>query len=119
MMTSELYCVTFDCKDLPRLADFWAAALDYAPSQVKADWIALRPRPGQHGPPLGFQQESAPKRQKDRLHLDIRAFGSVDEEVERMKGLGATYEQRVDNSDGSWHVVMHDPEDNEFCVIPR
>ena len=116
-MASIFDGITFDCKDIRRLADFWSAALDYQPTKVKDGWITLDPRSGQAGPPLGFQRESEPKRQKDRLHLVIAAVGSVDAEVERLKVLGATVEQRVDNSDGSWHVVMHDPEDNEFCVV--
>jgi predicted enzyme related to lactoylglutathione lyase len=116
-MASLLDGITFDCKDIRRVADFWAAALDYEMTKVKPDWITLTPRSGVQGAPLGFQNESVPKQTKDRLHLDITAVGSVDEEVERLMKLGATYEQKVVNNDGSWHVVLHDPEDNELCVI--
>jgi Glyoxalase-like domain len=64
---------------------------------------------------------------KNRLHLDIRVSdreaplqarrASVDAEVERLRGLGATV-MRVLAEPGVDHygVTMHDPEGNEFCV---
>jgi predicted enzyme related to lactoylglutathione lyase len=116
-MATVFGTITFDCQDIRRTADFWAAALDYEEKLVKSDWITLQPRSGRHGPLLGFQHESDRKKQKNRLHLDIDAVGSVDDEVQRLTKLGATFEQKVVNDDGSWHVVLHDPEDNEFCVI--
>ena len=116
-MASILDGITFDCRDIRRVADFWAAALDYEMTRIKDGWITLTPRAGKQGAPLGFETESVPKQTKNRLHLDIMAVGSVDEEVERLMQLGASYEQKVVNGDGSWHVVLHDPEGNELCVI--
>ena len=37
----------------------------------------------------------------------------MDEEVARLRGLGATVVERPDAI-----TVMHDPEGNEFCVEP-
>jgi hypothetical protein len=48
---------------------------------------------------------------KEPVHLDLRAPWSVDKEVQRLIGLGAT----VVRSDEDL-VVMQDPEGNEFCV---
>ena len=47
------------------------------------------------------------------MHLDLRALTSMDQEVERLVGLGATVVERDDDI-----TVMRDPEGNEFCVEP-
>ena len=60
----------------------------------------------------------APKTGKERLHLDIAPppDGDLDAEVERLVALGA---RRIDIGQGDvdW-VIMADPDDNEFCVLP-
>jgi hypothetical protein len=62
-----------------------------------------------------------PKTAKNRLHLDHYVSEGVDPadrwttirtEVDRLGALGATVVATVDDH----HVVMADPEDNEFCV---
>ncbi|MFF4653774.1 VOC family protein [Streptomyces sp. NPDC001380] len=56
------------------------------------------------------------KRSKNRLHLDLHAGAARrDAEVERLKGLGVAVLRVVDEVSGS-HVVLADPEGNEFCV---
>jgi hypothetical protein len=39
-----------------------------------------------------------------------------DEEVERLKGMGARVYEDHRTADGKGWVTMLDPEDNEFCV---
>ena len=65
-------------------------------------------RPG--GPPAGLPEAKAAK---NRIHFDLRAPGSVSGKVTRLERLGATV---LDRHPG--HVVMRDPEGNEFCVEP-
>jgi hypothetical protein len=49
-----------------------------------------------------------------RLHFDLRPpLGSMEAEIERLTGRGATTVERFES-----HVVMRDPEGNEFCVEP-
>jgi predicted enzyme related to lactoylglutathione lyase len=57
------------------------------------------------------------KRQKNRLHLDLRT-ADVDAEVSRILGLGATLltGQAVVEDGWRWHVLA-DPDGNEFCVL--
>jgi predicted enzyme related to lactoylglutathione lyase len=57
------------------------------------------------------------KRQKNRLHLDLRA-AEMDAEVSRILALGATLltEQAVVEDGWRWHVLA-DPDGNEFCVL--
>lgn len=61
---------------------------------------------------------------KNRLHLDLKVSkglpseqvrGRQDAEAARLSAAGATVQRRVDD-DGS-HLILQDPEGNEFCVI--
>lgn len=79
------------------------------------------------GPRIWFQPVPEGKVVKNRLHIDLRVSDreealaarrvSVDAQVERLRGLGATV-VRVLAEPGVDHygVTMHDPEGNEFCV---
>jgi hypothetical protein len=72
------------------------------------------------GPKLFLQGVPEPKVAKNRLHLDVRAADRDDEErwarivemAERLTTAGAT---ALDEFPGR-HIVMADPEGNEFCV---
>ncbi|WP_037674363.1 VOC family protein [Streptomyces griseus] len=65
---------------------------------------------------LLFQRVPEAKTVKNRLHLDVHAGAERRvEEVERLRGLGATVLREVKEPGGQW-VVMADPEGNEFCV---
>ncbi|GAA2401392.1 hypothetical protein Cme02nite_58550 [Catellatospora methionotrophica] len=65
---------------------------------------------------LLFQRVPEPKHGKNRLHLDLHAGPERrDGEVRRLEGLGASILREVQEP-GTHHVVMADPEGNEFCV---
>jgi Glyoxalase-like domain len=73
------------------------------------------------GPRLFLQQVSEPKVAKKRVHLDVRVAGRgsdderwarITEAVDRLTTAGATALQHFPGH----HVVMADPEGNEFCV---
>ncbi|MEU8004550.1 VOC family protein [Catellatospora sp. NPDC049111] len=65
---------------------------------------------------LLFQRVPEPKQGKNRLHLDLHAGPERrDDEVKRLESLGATILREVQEP-GSHHVVLADPEGNEFCV---
>jgi predicted enzyme related to lactoylglutathione lyase len=57
------------------------------------------------------------KRQKNRLHLDLRT-PDLETEVRRVLDLGATLltSQPVAEDGWSWHILA-DPDGNEFCVL--
>lgn len=110
-MVSFVKSATFDCADPVAVATFWAAALG---SDVDEDSSAERAwvePAGWGGPSLWFQRVPEPKRAKNRLHFDLRAVGSVTEELDRLVSLGANVVRHDDDL-----VVMADPEGNEFCV---
>jgi hypothetical protein len=105
--------LTFDCVDALRVARFWAAALcsdvDEESTPERASVEAL----SWGGPNIWFRGGRGPKAAPNRLHLDLRALTTMDDEVDRVRALGATVVERFDDI-----TVMRDPEGNEFCVEP-
>jgi len=57
------------------------------------------------------------KRQKNRLHLDLRT-PDLEAEIGRVAGLGATLltSEPVTEDGWFWHILA-DPGGNEFCVL--
>jgi catechol 2,3-dioxygenase-like lactoylglutathione lyase family enzyme len=138
--------ITFDCADPAALSAFWADVLGYRlqdppggfPSwEAALDALGVPPDrrndasavldPEGRGPRLFFQRVPEGKSAKNRVHLDVRAapglsgdvrMAALEQEAERLVGLGATRVQRHEPAPpmGAGHVVMTDPEGNEFCL---
>jgi catechol 2,3-dioxygenase-like lactoylglutathione lyase family enzyme len=138
--------ITFDCADPAAVAAFWAAALGYevqAPPPGFGSWdqaleaMGVPPErrndasavvdPNGSGPRLYFQRVPEGKQAKNRVHLDVRAapglegdarMAALEKEAERLVSHGATRLQRHDPAPplGAGHIVMTDPEGNEFCL---
>ncbi len=107
--------LVLDCADPARLAEFWAAALDYVNVGSAGAYVALYPRDG-NGPKLLLQQVDEAKKVKNRMHLDIDA-ADVEAEADRLTGLGARRTTAdICREHGSTWIVMSDPEGNEFCI---
>lgn len=122
-----------DARDPHLLADFWAAALDYVlePGYDDPDGASIVD-PAGRGPAIGWLRVPEEKTSKNRLHIDVRVAGEppwdwprraqlIHAKVEQLLGLGATLvrEEEYADEDGHTilgHVVMLDPEGNEFCV---
>jgi Glyoxalase-like domain len=110
-MPAYVKSVTFDCADALVVARFWAAALG---SDVDGDSTSAKAfveAPGWGGPNLWFAKVPEPKTAKNRMHFDLRAPGTVADEVARLAALGASVVRAGDEL-----TVMRDPEGNEFCV---
>jgi catechol 2,3-dioxygenase-like lactoylglutathione lyase family enzyme len=137
--------VTFDCADPAAQAAFWAEVLGYVvqppppgfdswdraldawgvPPEQRNDRSALVDPDG-GGPRVFLQKVPEGKTAKNRQHLDVRAapglegderMAALEAEAERLVGLGATRVRRyVPEQAGSGHIVMQDPEGNEFCL---
>ena len=118
-MSLRIQCVCFDPSDPRRLADFWAAVLDWRQTYVDDDQVALEPPAGSREDgvvaDLLFLRVPEDKAGKNRLHLDLRPTDQA-AEVERIVALGATRVDVGQTSDATW-VVLADPEGNEFCVL--
>jgi hypothetical protein len=114
-VTSWIKSITVDCDDALPVATFWAAALGGELDEDSTSDKAYVVAPGWGGVYLGLQRVPVPKTAKNRLHLDLRAPGTVPDEVARLESLGATV-QAVHGTDESALTVMLDPGGNEFCV---
>jgi hypothetical protein len=117
-----------DANDPHLLADFWAHALGYVhePGYEDPDGASIVDPDGR-GPAIGFLRVPEPKVAKNRLHIDIRVAGEppwdpvrrealVREKVADLAGRGATVVREDNYGDAFGHIVMTDPEGNEFCV---
>jgi hypothetical protein len=109
--------------------DTWDAFLESVgvPEDQRNTASAALPLEGETGPRLFFQQVPEGKSAKNRVHLDLRAapglsgderMRALEAECERMVALGATRVQRFepDLPMSGGHIVMQDPEGNEFCL---
>lgn len=141
------WALTVDCANPARLAAFWKVALGYVdapPPQGFASWEewldacgvpeeewndgasvadpdGLRPR-------ISFLKVPEGKVAKNRIHLDIQVGGGraepwevrwprVTDAVERLTAAGATVIREDVQAGKPDHVVMADPEGNEFCIV--
>lgn len=141
------WSLTIDCAQPARLAEFWALALGYVPSPPPVgfgsweEWLTHHGVPEEEwdqgaslsdpdgiGPSLSFLQVPESKVVKNRLHLDIQVGGGrntpwevrwprVIEAVERLTAAGATVIREDVLQGKPDHVVMADPEGNEFDVL--
>ncbi len=112
-MPSVIKTVTWDCADAIGLARFWAAALGTDVDEESTHVKAYVEATGWGAPNMWFNQVPEPKTAKNRLHFDLRAPTSMEDEVGRLQALGATVMRRDPAL-----TVMRDPEGNEFCVEP-
>ena len=83
--------------------------------------------PEGRGPRLYFQQVPEDKVAKNRVHLDVRAapglqgeerMAALESECARLVALGATRLRRLEPAPPleAGHLMMADPEGNEFCL---
>jgi hypothetical protein len=112
-VASLIKTVTFDAADALGLARFWAAALGSDVDEDSTADKAFVEAAGWGGPNMWFNRVPEPKTAKNRMHFDLRAPGSVDDEVARLERLGASVLRRHGH-----YTEMRDPEGNEFCVEP-
>lgn len=126
--------IVFDCADAAPLARFWAAALGWKMAPYDEDElerlaskgvydpeddpsVMLEPPEDSDLPALFFTEVPESKAAKNRVHLDVIAEAGLEDEVERLEGLGASVHNWSEEDGGVW-CVMQDPEGNEFCVMP-
>ena len=144
MSTVKQVQVTFDCADPRALSLFWNEVLGYElpppppgfeswdafsatlPAELRNSASASQDPTGA-GPRLFFQRVPEGKDAKNRVHLDVRAapglqgeerMAALEVECDRLVALGATRMRRHEPGPpmSAGHIVMHDPEGNEFCL---
>lgn len=109
--------------------DTWDDALDAwgVPPERRNDRSAALD-PAGAGPRLFFQKVPEGKSAKNRVHLDVRAAEGLEGDVrmaalearaEALLALGGTRLRRMEPGEEpgtAGHLVMQDPEGNEFCL---
>ncbi len=116
-MTSRLVNLCIDANDVPRLARFWATALQWEIEDETADEIGVQPTDGTPFRLL-FLPVPEPKVGKNRVHLDLTST-SIDDQNELVEKLLALGGRHIDigQDPNDTHVVLADPEGNELCII--
>ena len=116
-MTLKLASLTWDASQPLRLARFWAAALNWEIFDETRDKVGLMPTDGT-GFTFVFVPAAGEKAGKNRIHLDLSSGSAEDQHatVARLTGLGAS-EIDIGQGPDAPHVVLADPEGNEFCVL--
>ena len=118
-----------DAADPQRLAAFWARALGYVdePGYEDPEGASVIDPDGK-GPAIGFLKVPEEKTSKNRVHIDIRVAGEppwdmaereqlIRTKVDELIAAGASRVREESYGDPHLgHVVMLDPEGNEFCV---
>ncbi|MEU4603754.1 VOC family protein [Kribbella sp. NPDC023972] len=114
-MTSQLHALCFDANDPPRLARFWAGVLDW---ETEQDAVTLRPT-DDTGFLLRFLPTGEPKTVPNQMHFDLtsQSLEHQQQTVAKSLDLGARHID-IGQRPEEGHVVLADPEGNEFCVLP-
>lgn len=122
-MTSFVSHTTVDCANAYELSEWWKQLLGYV--DVDGDpnlpgheeCMILDPGSGHR---LLFIEVPDAELPAKRIHFDLRPrSGSRDDEVERVRSLGAreVADHRGQYGPGTGWVVFADPEGNQFCVL--
>ena len=116
-MTCRLIALCFDANDPRRLARVWAEALRWKVGDEADDVVSLVPTDGTR---FGVDFALVPEHKsgKNRIHLDLTST-SIDDQKETVARLIELGAHHIDIGQGpdEGHVVLADPEGNEFCVI--
>lgn len=105
--------IMIDCNDIDTMVQFWSNVLGL---EVKATYpsYVFMSRVCEGGPALALQQVAEPRREKNRIHLDLSAV-EPEAFIGRALELGATRVEDHELSGFHW-TVLADPEGNLFCV---
>ncbi|MEV1328568.1 VOC family protein [Micromonospora costi] len=116
-MTSRLFAVSFDAGEPLRVARFWSGLLGREMGDDPYDGVTMLP-----GDSTGFRVRFLPvegrKVTQNPIHFDLTSSSPEDQQrtVDRALELGGRHID-VGQRPEEGHVVLADPEGNEFCVI--
>jgi len=117
-VSADLVGISFDALDPGRVARFWSGLLGWELTENPDDDIPMLLPNDDTGFELYFLPTDRPKAGPNQAHFDLTSTSLENqrETVARALDLGAT---PIDVGQGpdALHVVLADPEGNEFCVI--
>jgi predicted enzyme related to lactoylglutathione lyase len=116
-MTLRLVALAFDANDPRALAEFWSGVLGWPTTDDPDGGTVLLPD-DDTGFRIEFFPTAAPKIGLNQVHFDLTSTSLEDQQatVARALSLGA-HHLDVGQTAEDEHVVLADPEGNEFCVI--
>lgn len=116
-MALHLAALTMDAHDQARLARFWAGLLERDVVE-DPEGIVVLPAVGREIR-IELAPTDEPRRGRNQMHFDLTSTTYDDQQatVERALALGGSHLD-VGQLPEEDHVVLADPEGNEFCVIP-
>lgn len=115
-MPCNLIALCIDARDPIRLSHFWADVLGWEMSIASEGIVSLLPNDD-----TGFQIDFSPTQEQkvgqNQMHFDLTSTSIEDQQqTARSLSLGAQHID-VGQRPEEGHVVLADPEGNEFCVI--
>ncbi|MET7783202.1 VOC family protein [Streptomyces sp. NPDC005388] len=116
-MTSQLFAICFNATRPSGLARFWSRVLGWELADGPDGDVAILP-PDAGGFRIRFLPSQEPKTGQNRAHFDLTSTSPEDQQqtVARALELGGTHID-VGQLPEEGHVVLADPDGNEFCVI--
>ena len=120
-MTSYISHTSIDCRNAYELSEWWKQVLEYVdqpddPNEPGHEECWIQRPDGGH--PILFIEVPEGKEVKNRIHFDLMPTAGIrDDELARLRGLGATEVADLRLEDGRGWVVLADPEGNEFCIL--
>ena len=116
-MTSQLVALTVAAHDPSALARFWAGLLGWPVADDPRGGVSLLPA-DDTGFRIRFTPTAEPKLVPNQMHLDLTSSSPEEQQrtVARALGLGGRHID-VGQRPEEGHVVLADPEGNEFCVF--
>ncbi|MEZ5219513.1 MAG: VOC family protein [Ilumatobacteraceae bacterium] len=118
-MSSNLVALAFDSRDPSSMARFWAEALGWRVGDTVGDDGVVSVVPTDHTRfVIEFAPVEDPKVGQNRNHLDLTTTSLEDQRdsVARLLELGGRHID-IGQSPDEDHVVLADPEGNEFCIL--
>ena len=116
-MVCRLVALSWDALDPLRLAQFWGTLLDWPVTVLDNGAVGLWPA-DDTGFVIRFAPTDRAKTGKNRVHFDLTSdsLAAQADRVSLALSLGASHID-VGQLPEEPHVVLADPEGNEFCVI--
>ncbi|MFB7334299.1 VOC family protein [Streptomyces adustus] len=116
-MTSQLFAICFNATHPSDLARFWSGVLGWKPADGPDGDVAILP-PDTTGFRIRFLPSQEPRTGRNRAHFDLTSATPEEQRqtVARVLELGGEHTD-VGQLPEEDHVVLADPDGNEFCVI--
>src|SRR5690349_24541786 len=114
-MTCQLFALSFDANRPLSLARFWSEILGWETVDDPHEGVALLPG-DDAGFRIRFPLNPEPKTGRNWMHFDLTSRSPEDQQrtVARSLALGGAHYD-VGQLPEEGHVVLADPEGNEFC----